>query len=144
MKLFFDTSVLVAASVRTHEHHASAFAALQSVQDGQHEGFAAGHTLAEIYAVLTKLPVTPRIRPTEAAKIVEENIVKHVKIEILTTREYAALVRNVAEHGFAGGAVYDALLLACAEKTDPERIFTFNVGNFKRLAPHLEKIIVAP
>lgn len=144
MRIFFDTSVLVAASVKSHERHVAASAALRRVVDEQDQGCVAGHTLLEVYAVLTRLPVSPRIRPEEAAKIVEENIVRHFKIESLKASEYVALVEQVAMKGVAGGAVYDALLLACAEKSQAERVYTYNVADFRRLAPRLEKIVTAP
>jgi hypothetical protein len=40
--------------------------------------------------------------------------------------------------------IYDGLLLRCAEKESCERIFTFNRGEFRRLAPHMTDRIVAP
>ena len=32
------------------------------------------HSIAEVYAALTRLPVQPRIHPVEAARILTENI----------------------------------------------------------------------
>lgn len=79
------------------------------------------HSLAEMYAVLTRLPVIPRIQPGEAASI-----------------------SAAAENGVIGGAIYDVLLLAAARKTKPDRIYTFNVAEFKRLGPDLHDFIAAP
>jgi len=102
------------------------------------------HSLAEMYAVLTRLPVIPRIQPGEAAKIVIDNVARHFHMQPLTVREYAASISAAAENGVIGGAIYDVLLLAAARKTKPDRIYTFNVAEFKRLGPDLHDFIAAP
>jgi predicted nucleic acid-binding protein len=144
MVVFFDTSVLVAAAVRSHEHHAGAFAAVQRAVSGKDRGCVAAHGLAELYAVLTRLPVSPRIRPDEAARIVTGNVLRALHVEALGARDYGAVVEAAARDGVSGGAIYDAILLACAEKSKVDRIYTFNVGDFRRLAPHLSRAIMAP
>jgi predicted nucleic acid-binding protein len=63
VKLLLDTSVLVAAMVETHPDHEVALPWLQQIKDGTHEGLLSTHALAELYAVLTRLPVRPKISP---------------------------------------------------------------------------------
>jgi hypothetical protein len=48
----------------------------------------------------------------------------------------------MASGGWIGAQIYDALLLRGAVKCAAERIYTFNLGDFKRLAPEplVEKI----
>ena len=144
MKIFCDTSVLVAASVRSHEHYARAFAVLEQVASKKDRGVIGVHSLAEMYAVLTRLPVIPRIQPGEAAKIVSDNVVRHFQLQPLGAREYAASISSAAENGVIGGAIYDVLLLTAARKAKPDRIYTFNVAEFRRLAPDLHDLIAAP
>ena len=67
MKVFADTSVLVAAMVKAHPHHARAFPWLSKARQHSIELVVATHTLAELYAVLTSLPVQPRIAPGAAS-----------------------------------------------------------------------------
>jgi PIN domain len=74
VNIFFDTTVLVAASARSHPHYSRARPALLRVAAGKDKGFMSAHSIAEVYAALTRLPVHPRIHPTEAARIVVENI----------------------------------------------------------------------
>ena len=74
MDIFFDTTVLVAASSRSHPHHAQAFPAVRRVAAGRDRGFISAHSIAEVYASLTRLPVRPRIHPVEAARIVTDNL----------------------------------------------------------------------
>jgi predicted nucleic acid-binding protein len=134
MKVFLDTSVLVASVVQEHESHARAFAVLDRVQNGKDEGFVSGHSLAEMYAVLTKLPPPMRHSPEQALLSIEENVVKHFKTASLTGSDYAVLLREAALGGIQGGTVYDAVLLKCAEKTKAEKIFTLNLKHFQNVA----------
>ncbi len=61
MRVFLDTSVLVAASESCHPHHAQALPVLRRVARGEDEGCIGVYSIAETYAALTRLPVQPRI-----------------------------------------------------------------------------------
>lgn len=130
MQVFFDTSVLVAASVSRHPHHAQALPALRSVSNGEDRGFIGVHSIAETYAALTRIPVAPRIHPSDAGRIIHENILKHFVLVDAGQAEYLQALATVQDNGLPGAKIYDALLLACAE-----RIYTFNLGDFRSLAP---------
>lgn len=119
-------------------------ATVERLSSSQDEGSVGAHNLAEVYAVLTRLPISPRIQPRDAAKIVEDNIGKLLKSVGLTPPEYLSVVRSAADQGISGGAIYDLLLLTCAEKAGAERIYTFNVQEFRKLAPRLADRIMAP
>ena len=56
MKVLLDTSVLVAAVLEMHEAHGRAFTALDRVQQGRDQGVVSAHSLAEVYAILTRVP----------------------------------------------------------------------------------------
>ncbi len=135
MRTFLDTSVLVAAVVQKHENHKRAYALLDRVQSGIDEGFVSAHSLAEMYAVLTKLPPPYRHTPEQALLSIEENVVKHFKITGLTGSDYTASIREAALTGIQGGTIYDALLLKCATKQGVEKIFTLNLKHFRTIAP---------
>ena len=134
MKVFLDTSVLIAAVVAKHEAHARAFPLLQRVQEGEDEGVVSGHSLAELYAVLTRLPPPYRHAPEQALLSIEENILKHFRISTLTGNDYAALIREAAVAGIQGGTIYDAVLLKSVEKAKPDRLFTLNLKHFLAFA----------
>jgi len=135
MRVFLDTSVLVAAVVQNHEDHARAYAVLDRIQSGTDEGFICAHSLAEMYSVLTKLPLPYRHAPEQALLSIEENVLKHFKVASLTGIDYAGLIREAALAGVQGGTIYDALLLKCASKAGAEKIFTSNLKNFQNIAP---------
>lgn len=144
MDIFFDTSVLVASALRHHPHHLQAAGALREAVSGRQRGFVAVHSLAEMYAVLTRLPVQPAIHPTEARQIIEENIVAHLHVLSIAAADYREVIKQMAQAGMKGGIIYDALLLKCARKRHCDRIYTFNVGHFERLAPDLARVFRAP
>jgi predicted nucleic acid-binding protein len=133
--VFFDTTVLVAASEQSHPHYAQARPALLRVVTGQDKGFIGLHSLAEVYAVLTRLPVQPRIHPVEAARIVTDNILPHFEVVPLAKEDYLEALHTMGNGGWIGAKIYDALLLRCAARCAVERIYTFNLGEFRQLAP---------
>jgi len=143
--IFFDTTVLVAASAQSHPHYAQARPALLRVAAGRDKGFMGQHSIAEVFAVLTRLPVQPRILPVEAARILTENILPHFAAVPLDKEDYMAAMNAMADGGWSGAKIYDALLLRCAVKSAAKRIYTFNLGDFRQLAPPaLQAKICAP
>ena len=103
------------------------------------------HSIAEFYASLTRLPVQPRIHPLEAVRIVTDNILAHFEVVPIGKEDYMEALNTVGSGGWSGAKIYDALLLRCAVRCRVERIYTFNLGNFKQLAPPaLQAIICAP
>src|SRR5271165_5945328 len=135
MEIFFDTTVLVAASARSHPHHTRPFPALRRVAAGRDKGFISTHSIAEVYAALTRMPVEPRIHPVEAARIVTDNLLPHFETVALTKKDYLEALAVVKDGGWSGAKIYDALLLCCAAKCSADRVYTFNLSAFKLLAP---------
>jgi predicted nucleic acid-binding protein len=145
MDIFFDTTVLVAASEQSHPHYPQARSALLRVATGQDKGFMGLHSIAEVYAALTRLPVQPRIHPIEAARIVIDNILPHFEVISLGREDYLEALNMMASGGWIGAKIYDALLVRCAARCAVERIYTFNLGDFKQLAPPgLQQKMCAP
>ena len=145
MKIFCDTNVLIAAFLSNHPHHQAARPALERIKAKVDEGFAATHSLAECYAVLTRLPGGDQVMPSVAWQLLQENVVKDFTLVALSAKEYSKALADSAASGVQGGRIYDALLLAAALKSDAERIYTFNVSHFQSLAnDDLRKRIMAP
>ena len=134
MKAYFDTNLLVAASVEDHPHHIPAFDLVKAVQQGTLQGCIVTHGLAEFYSVITRAPFTPRVHPAEAGRILDENILPFFELVALSAGDYKAVLRSCSAAGIIGGAVYDALHLHSAEKANCDRIYTFNVKDFRALA----------
>jgi len=145
MKIFCDTNVLVAAFLQTHPQHNSARPVLERVKAGKDEGYVAAHSLAEAYAVLTRLPGQDQVVPMVAWQLITENILKDFTVVTLSAKEYEESLEDAAMKGVEGGKTYDALLLAAAAKSGADRIYTGNTRHFQSLADEsLRARIVAP
>src|ERR1035438_5064753 len=90
--IFFDTTVLVAASEQSHPHYTQARSALLRVAAGRDKGFMGLHSIAEVFAALTRLPVQPRIHPVEAAHVVTDNILPHFEVVSLGKEGYLEVI----------------------------------------------------
>lgn len=144
MKVFFDTSVLVAASEQSHPHYRQALPALRRVAGRKDRGFMSVHSIAEMYAALTRLPVRPRIHPAEAARIITDNVMPYFEMVSVGKKDYVEALKLVGGGGWGGAKIYDALLLGCAARSGADRIYTFNLADFRQLSPNLEEKICAP
>ncbi len=144
MRVFCDTSVLVAAVVARHPHFDRARPLLERVAAREMEAWTSAHALGECFSVLTSLPLTPRISPSEARRILDHTIKPNVHCAAADENLYTKAVERCERAGAHGGAVYDALMIECALANDCERIFTFNIKHFQRLAPDLSVGITAP
>ena len=141
MKEFFDTSVLVAAFWGGHVHHVPS---LKRFAAAEKRHSACGvHSLAEVYAVMTALPVRPMIPPEQALLFVEEAR-NRLTLVSLSAQEYFAAIQNAASRGFTGGRIYDSLLLACAAKCKAQAVYTQNLKHYQSLAPDLAPRIQTP
>ena len=135
MNWYFDTSVLVSAAVTRHPHNAPALAVLEELVKRKHRGFISAHSLTELYSVLTRTPFKPTLYPSEAWQIIERMVLPHMELVTLTAKEYKEVVHESAVGGWAGGRIHDAVHLRCAQKLNADRIYTFNVKDFRSLAP---------
>lgn len=145
MRIFCDTNILIAAFLRQHPQHQAARPVIERVKAGKDEAYLAAHSLAESYAVLTRLPGLNRVAPIVAWQLISENTLKDFVLVTLTATEYSKTIEGAAINGIEGGKVYDALLLAAAIKSGAERIYTFNVRHFQSMAEEkFRSRIVAP
>jgi predicted nucleic acid-binding protein len=141
LREFFDTSVLISAFWGDHPGHQASVQLLAAAEKKQ-SGCAA-HTLAEIYAVMTSLPLRPTLPPEQGALFVEE-VRRRLAIIALEEGDYACVIERMAETGVAGARVFDALLLQAARKSRARTIYTWNLRQFHALAPDLADRIRNP
>jgi len=144
MKILFDTSILIAALVESHPRHGRAFPWLKKAGTKGFEMVVAGHTLAELYAVLTTLPIKPRIVPSVAWRLIRENVETTGRIVCLTPVEYWTVIKKASESGLVGGIIYDALIAGVAQKAKVEQLLTLNGEHFKQVWPAGESKIITP
>jgi predicted nucleic acid-binding protein len=138
---FIDTSVFVGAFWGDHVDHESSLEIF--AQARKSVTACSAHSLAEVYAVMTALPVRPQISPDQVLLFVEQ-IRDKTTIVALNEGEYVSAMRAASESAVVGGRIYDFLLLAAARKIDPKNIYTWNAKHFRDLAPDWEKRVRTP
>ena len=141
MKEFFDTSVLIAAFWRGHPDHEASLRLLAAAN--KKKSACALHTLAEVYAGMTSLPVKQVIPPDQALLFVRE-VRDRCTVVTLLEDEYYDTIAQAAERGFSSGRIYDALILRCAAKVKAEVVFTWNLKHFRTIDPRLADRIHTP
>ncbi len=141
MKRFFDTTVLIAALLPDHPHHARSFPVFASAT--RKEAACAAHSLAEAYSTFTRYPGKERMS-AEAASLVLQGIEHRFTLVWLDADEYCAAIRRMAQMGIVGGAVYDGLVAACALKAGADHLYTWNVRHFDLLGAQIKKLVKMP
>src|ERR1700676_4337440 len=99
MKVFCDTNVLIAAFLTNHPQHNSARPVIERVKARTDEGWVAAHSLAEAYAVLTRLPGSNLVAPGIAWQLISENTVKSFSLVTLSAKEYAKALESASTTG---------------------------------------------
>jgi predicted nucleic acid-binding protein len=104
--LVLDTSVAIPYLVRSHVAHVEARRHVEGRRP-----VLAGHTLAETYSVLTRLPGDARLAPHDAVRLLDAGFAPPVLVDPQVASELPSVL---APLGIAGGAVYDALVALAA------------------------------
>ena len=102
----------------------------------------AAHSLAETYAVLTRLPGPNRLRSGDAIALLQANW-GETPVVHLTARETWCALSRAHRRGATGGQTYDMLIAASALKAGAATIVTWNVRHFARAATP-EVAVAAP
>jgi predicted nucleic acid-binding protein len=144
MNILLDTSVLVAALVEAHPAHESALPWLQRIKAGTDVGFVSAHSIAELYAVLSVLPVQPQISPAIANKLIQQDVLDICEIVTLSVQDYNRVIKHLSESNIVGGVTYDAVIMYTAFKVEIDRIVTLNKKDFVRIYPDLADKIISP
>ncbi|UFP96115.1 type II toxin-antitoxin system VapC family toxin [Gloeobacter morelensis] len=143
MKVLFDTSVLVPALVHSHESHEVCWSWIERARSGQVQGLMAVRTLTESYAVLTRLPLRPRLQPLLAKRLIFA-LSEYVSAVSLTTGDYRSVLALVAELGLPGGGIYDALIAQTALQSRSDVLLTLNPSDFTRLGEPIASLVQVP
>jgi predicted nucleic acid-binding protein len=144
MIALLDSSVLVAAHLPSHPHHGACCDWVRHATRGAYELVVAAHSLAEMYSVLTRLPLRPRISPQAAWQFIEKNVLSSANVVALSPDEYVSVLETAGQEGWTGGVIYDALIAKAATKASVERLITLNVSHFQRVWPAETARIASP
>lgn len=92
------------------------------------------HALAELFATVTALPTRPQHSPAEAKSLVD-GVAELLTVYELLHDDYTTALKRMVEHDLSSGAIYDALHVVAAEKTEAKELVTFNGSDFWRMPP---------
>ncbi|HMS46113.1 PIN domain-containing protein [Candidatus Neomicrothrix sp.] len=106
MEVAVDTSVAVPLIMQAHTSHRQVRGALVG-----RSLVLTGHSLAETYSVLTRLPGDARLAAHDAATVIAATFGAPA---LLAPESAATMHTTLAKLGIAGGAVYDGLVALAA------------------------------
>lgn len=141
LKIAFDTSVLISAIIHSHPAHNRCAPYLKKVFLKSIIGTISSHCLAEIYSVLTMLPLIPKVTPMEADILLQKNIYPNFEIIPLSISDYKNSIQRVTNKYLSGGILYDSLHIESAIKSKASHLITMNGKDFIKLADNELKII---
>ena len=96
----------------------------------------AAHSLAETYAVLTRLPARHRLRAADALALIERNWGDTPIVHLAGSEMWSAL-QEAERRALIGGQMYDVLIAVAALKAHASTIVTWNVRHFTAFAPSI-------
>jgi predicted nucleic acid-binding protein len=141
VKWFFDTSALYPVFIGDHEHHEASLAAYLRANPSQ--GACAAHSMAEVYATLTRMPGPNRLSADQVLLAIDD-IRGRLTVIAPDPEEYRAAIGDAAAEEILGGTVYDALIARCALKSKAAVIYTWNVKHFRRVGPEVARRVRTP
>ncbi len=142
-RVLFDTSVLIPGLMATHPNHKACVSWLSKGYQGDFQIGIPAHCLAEMYAGLTAMPSSPRIKPVFAAQAIDD-LRKHARIIELTSMDYQNAIERCVLANLTSGVVYDSLIAIAAEKFKADCLLTYNQRDFTRLLGKHISILKSP
>jgi predicted nucleic acid-binding protein len=141
MNTFLDTSVLVPAFYGDHTHHLASLDVF--VRCKKEDSCCGAHSLAEVYATLTRLPGRYRVSGEQAMLFIGE-IRQRLTIIALDEEDYAKILQTAASAGVVGGTIYDAILAGCALKASVQTIYTWNTRHYNQFGSEVVRRLRTP
>lgn len=133
--ILLDTSVLVPALIEQLPQHGAAAPLVREAIRNDVRLVVAAHALAECYATLTALPLSPRLSSGQAKHLLRHSITNHATVVPLDEDDYASVLDRAADLDLRGGAIYDLLHVRAAERAEADALYTFNGRDFRRMPP---------
>ena len=131
---FFDTTVLLAGLIDMGEVSVAGQAAMTAVAEARvKQPVTAWHCCLEFYSVATRLPAELRLRPSDAAELLREEVLGRFKVLDLPARDRRMFLRDAAEDEIAGGRVYDLHIAQVARAGGAKLVVTDNRRHFSSL-----------
>jgi predicted nucleic acid-binding protein len=143
MKVLYDTSVLIAALLVEHSSHDFAFPKLELARRGEVKGYISTHSLAESYAVITRLPQPLRVLPDEAEAAIAD-LLQYLEPVPLLAEDYQNAIGLMRALKLVGGGIFDVLIAQAALKVEVDCLLTLNPKDFTRLGDKIVGLVQIP
>ena len=131
MRVFLDTSVLLAGLVDFGPQSAPAQSLLHAVAEKQVAApLTAWHCCLEFFSVATRLPAEFRLTPSDAAVLLDEEVFSRMAVHDLPATDRLQMLRAAARDVIAGGRIYDAHIAEVARAAGAEVVVTDNRRHF--------------
>ncbi|MBP9146317.1 MAG: hypothetical protein KBF21_00115 [Thermoanaerobaculia bacterium] len=142
--VFFDTSVLLAGLIDFGESSVAPIALLDRVARKEIERpQTAWHCCLELFSVATRLPEEYRLTPSDAHRLIGEEILPHFVVHDLPPERRALFFAEAATDAIAGGRIYDAEIGAVAAAAGAQLLVTGNRRHFISLLRRGMRVLTA-
>jgi predicted nucleic acid-binding protein len=139
MMIGVDSSVIVAAIHANHSRHAAAAGWLVRALSVD-ELVVCHHTVLEAYAVLTSLPGSFRVTPSEARDLLAATVKGNMTVAGFDPGGTWDTLESFVPWSVAGGRSYDAFVARVLHAHGARVVATFNVKHFAGLVEGLSVI----
>ena len=132
MKIGIDSSVIIAGVHANHPRHAAAAHWLVGAMS-MHELVVCHHSILEAYAVLTSLPGSFRVTPSEARDLLSATVMENMSLAGFEPGSIWAILAAFIPKSAAGGRSYDAFVARVLYAHGAQAVATFNTKHFAGL-----------
>jgi predicted nucleic acid-binding protein len=119
VRVLFDTSVIIPALVSEHPNHLICLPYLHQAESGQLKGLVSTHSLAELYSVLTRMPIKPK-PSVQMVEMILNDLLKYLEPVPLVSQDYQAAIANMVAFNLPGGGIFDALIAQAFLKSEAD------------------------
>jgi predicted nucleic acid-binding protein len=143
VKILFDTSAVIPALISDHVSHSACLPYLNQASSRQIQGLISTHSLAELYSVLTRMPIEPK-PSTQQVQLTLSDLLQYLEPIPLVSQDYQAAIANMVKLNLPGGGVFDALIAQAALKANADVLLTLNPKHFNRLGDSIARLVQTP
>ncbi len=142
--VFLDTGVLLGGLIELAGPDAAAQRILAAVAEGRLRNVqTAWHCCLEFYSVATRLPEEFRLRPADAHRLLESEVLARFAIHDLPAEARSSLLGAAAADAVAGGRIYDSHIAEVAHAAGARLAVTENRRHFSALLRHGVAVLTA-
>lgn len=143
-RAFFDTSVLLGGLIELGPASEPAQKIMAAIAAGQvRRPHTAWHCCLEFYAVSTRLPEELRLLPSDAWRLVEEEILSRFEVRQIPDDHRRSFLHAAADDRLVGGRIYDAHIAEIARVARVPLVVTDNLRHFAGLRRHGVEVVNA-